>query len=83
MTEHSTGGPPWLTAEQLVDWQAVVALMMTLPGALDAQLKRDAGINTFEYHVLAGLAERPDGSMTMGELALLTRVSPSRLSHAV
>jgi DNA-binding MarR family transcriptional regulator len=82
MTEQP-GGPQWLTAEQLENWQAVVALLMTLPGALDAQLKREAGINTFEYHVLAGLADRPNGSMAMGELALLTQVSPSRLSHAV
>ena len=47
MTEQP-GGPQWLTAEQLENWQAVVALLMTLPGALDAQLKREAGINTFE-----------------------------------
>lgn len=83
MTEQPGGDQPWLTSDQLEDWRSVVALLMTLPGALDAQLKRDAGVNTFEYHVLAGLADRPDGSMAMGELALLTQVSPSRLSHAV
>lgn len=60
-----------------------MTLLMTLPPALDAQLKRDAGVNTFEYHILVALADRPDRSLTMGELALLTQGSPSRLSHAV
>lgn len=78
-----SGEPAWLTAEQLVDWRSVMAMLMTLPPALDAQLKRDAGMNTFEYHILVALADRPDASMSMGELALLTQASPSRLSHAV
>ena len=56
---------------------------MTLPAALDAQLKRDTGLNTYDYHVLAGLADRPDGTMGMGELAAFSQGSPSRLSHAV
>lgn len=83
MTEPESGDPRWLTEDQLRSWQAVVALTMTLPAALDAQLKRDTGLNSFDYHVLAGLADRPDGSMGMGELALLSQGSPSRLSHAV
>lgn len=77
------GDPLWLTPEQLDHWRSVMALLMTLPSALDAQLKQDAGINTFEYHVLVRLGDREDGSMSMGELAQLTQGSPSRLSHAV
>jgi DNA-binding MarR family transcriptional regulator len=83
MSVPERGDPPWLTEDQLRSWQAIMGLIMTLPAAIDAQLKRDTGLNTFEYHVLAGLAERPDGSMGMGELALLSQGSPSRLSHAV
>ena len=83
MTNPVDGDPHWLTDGQLRSWQAVVALTMTLPAALDAQLKRDTGLNVFDYHVLAGLADRPDGSMGMGELATLSQGSPSRLSHAV
>lgn len=75
--------PEWLTPEQLGHWRSVMALLMTLPSALDAQLKQDAGINTFEYHVLVRLEDCSDGSMGMGELAALTQGSPSRLSHAV
>ena len=40
-----------------------MALMMTLPSALDCQLKRDAGMNVFEYHVLAALSDAPDRTL--------------------
>lgn len=75
--------PPWLTPEQQCHWRSIMAMLMTLPSALDTQLKQDAGINTFEYHVLVRLEACPGGSMAMGELAQVTQGSPSRLSHAV
>lgn len=73
----------WLSPEELRDWKALIALMMTLPAALDAQLKRDSGLNTFEYHVLARLSEVPARSLPMSDLAIVSQGSPSRLSHAV
>ncbi|MBP8918869.1 MAG: MarR family transcriptional regulator [Micropruina sp.] len=83
MSEQTSREPRWLTDEQSRDWQSVMALLMTLPPALDAQLRRDAGLNSFEYHILVRLADRPDGTLGMGELAAHTQGSPSRLSHAV
>lgn len=74
---------PWLDDDQLHDWMSVVGLMMTLPLALDSQLKRDTGLNGFEYHVLGALADSPMGALPMSELASMSRSSPSRLSHAV
>ena len=74
---------PWLDEDQLRDWKSLIALVMTLPAALDAQLKRDTGLNMFEYHVLAALAEAPNGAIPMSDLAGLSQGSPSRLSHAV
>jgi DNA-binding MarR family transcriptional regulator len=89
-TETTTGGdgvaeydPPWLTPDQQRDWRALIALVMTLPTALDAQLKRDAGVNSFEYHVLAALSEAPDRTRFMSDLAALAQGSLSRISHAV
>ena len=79
----SEGDPAWLTREQLQDWLAVLALTQALPAALDTQLKRDAGINGFEYHVLATLSQAPEHSMHMSQLAVLAQGSQSRLSHAV
>lgn len=80
---EQTSEPRWLTDEQLRDWQSLMALLMTMPPALDAQLKRDSGLNSFEYHVLAGLSDQPSGRLGMGELSAYTQGSPSRLSHAV
>lgn len=83
MTDESAEDPPWLSETQLASWQSLMLLVMTLPAALDAQLKRDTGLNTFDYHVLAALADSPDRAMGMGELASMSQGSPSRLSHAV
>ncbi len=75
--------PRWLDAEERQTWLALVAMMIRLPGALDAQLQRDAGISHFEYQVLAVLSEAPERTMRMSELALLTEGSLPRLSQVV
>ncbi|MBI4900731.1 MAG: MarR family transcriptional regulator [Actinobacteria bacterium] len=74
---------PWLAPDELRDWKWLMALLETLPSALDAQLKRDAGLNTFEYLVLAGLSEAPDRALPLSLLATFAQGSLSRLSHAV
>jgi DNA-binding MarR family transcriptional regulator len=83
MSQRVEDATPWLSDAQVEDWKAVVALLTTLPAALDAQLKRDAGMNLYEYNVLVALSERPQGEIPMSDLARLTQSSPSRLSHAV
>lgn len=83
MTQPGPDATPWLSGDQLDDWRAVMALVMTLPAALDAQLKRDSGMTLFEYHVLAALSESPHEEAPMSDLARLSQSSPSRLSHAV
>ena len=60
-----------------------MGMLTMLPAALDAQLKRDAGLNLFEYHVLVQLAEAHDRRLPMAALACAAQGSPSRLSHAV
>ena len=86
-TDPATGaGPddvPWLSADQQRDWRSLIALLTTLPAALDAQLKRDAGVNSFEYHVLASLSAAPDRTVVLSDLATLAQGSLSRLSHAI
>lgn len=73
--------PVWLDTEERSTWLSLLAMMMLLPSALDAQLQRDAGLTFFEYMVLALLAEQPERRMCMSELAAVTNGSPSRLSH--
>ncbi len=83
MSAEQNDDVPWLTVDQLDDWKALMALLMALPPALDAQVKRDAGLNLFEYHVLAALSASPDRALLLSELARLAQGSMSRMSHAV
>ena len=73
----------WLSDEQQAAWRPLVALLLRLPAALDAELQRDAGINHFDYLVLSGLSEAPDRTLRMSELAAMANSSMSRLSHVV
>jgi YD repeat-containing protein len=83
MTAHADTDVPWLAIDQLDDWKSIVGLVMTLPAALDTQLKRDAGMNLFEYHLLVALERAERHALPMSDLAATVRSSPSRLSHAV
>lgn len=73
----------WLDAEEQRTWRAFLAAVQLLDGALDRQLRRDAGMPLAYYQVLAMLSEAPAGSLRMSELAAATSASQSRLSHAV
>jgi DNA-binding MarR family transcriptional regulator len=73
----------WLSDEQQAAWRPLVALLLRLPAALDAQLQRDAGVNHFDYLVLSGLSEAPGRTLRMSELAAMANSSMSRLSHVV
>lgn len=73
----------WLTTEQQEQWRALFGLLSTLPSAIDAQLKRDAGVNAYEYQVLAALSQSPDHTIGLSVLAEEARGSLSRLSHAL
>jgi DNA-binding MarR family transcriptional regulator len=75
--------PRWLDDAEMAAWLPLVRVVTLLPQALDRQLREDAGISHVYYQVLAMLSAAPDGSLRMSELARITAVSPSRLSHAV
>lgn len=73
----------WLNPEEARTWRALVAVVILLPGALDAQLMRDSGLSQFEYGALALLSEAPDRTLRMSQLAALNDSSLSRLSHVI
>lgn len=73
---------PWLDDDEQRTWLALVGLVIRLPAALDAQLRRDAGLSHFDYQVLAVLSAASDHTMAMKDLAGSTEGSLSRLSHA-
>jgi len=62
---------------------ALAKTLVRLPTALDAQLRRDAGISHFEYQVLALLSEAPGRTLRMSALATLAGGSLPRLSQVV
>jgi DNA-binding MarR family transcriptional regulator len=73
--------PRWLGPDERATWLALAGVLEMLPGALDGQLQRDAGLTFFEYMVLAMLSEQPDRTLRMSQLAAVTNGSLSRLSH--
>ena len=75
--------PRWLDAEESQAWRALASTLVRLPAALDAQLRRDAGLSHFEYQVLALLSEAPGRTLRMSALATLAGSSLPRLSQVV
>jgi len=79
----ATEEPRWLDAEETQAWRTLAKTMVRLPAALDAQLRRDAGISHFEYDVLALLSEAPGRTLRMSALAMSAEGSLPRLSQVV
>ena len=75
--------PRWLSDEEMTAWVRLVAVVELLPGVLDGQLRRDAALTHFDYHVLAMLSEAPQRTLRMTELATRTNATLPRLSHVV
>ncbi len=75
--------PRWLSDEEMAAWVRLVAVVELLPGVLDGQLRRDAGLTHFDYLVLAMLSEAPRHTLRMTELSTRTNATLSRLSHVV
>src|SRR5919112_4725616 len=73
----------WLTDDERVAWVRLAAVLELLPGVLDTQLRRDAGLSHFEYFVLAMLSEAPGRTLRMTSLAQRTNATLPRLSHVV
>lgn len=75
--------PQWLTPAEMSAWRRFIAVVELAPGALDAQLQRDAELTHFEYFTLAMLSEAPERTLRMTTLAAETNSTLSRLSHVV
>ncbi len=73
----------WLDSDEQRTWRAYLNAHRLLLDAVDAQLRRDSGMPHAYYEILVRLSDTPDRAMRMAELADATRVSASRLSHAI
>jgi DNA-binding MarR family transcriptional regulator len=73
----------WLTEDEQATWRAFLHATTLLEDHLDRQLQRDAGMPHMYYALLSTLSETPQRRMRMTELAEQTKITRSRLSHAV
>jgi DNA-binding MarR family transcriptional regulator len=73
----------WLNDEELAAWVRLAAVLELLPGVLDSQLRRDAGLTHFDYYALAMLSEAPERTLRMTSLAAQTNATLPRLSHVI
>lgn len=83
--DHTAGpaAPRWLNADEDRAWRAYLQASALLADHLDQQLQRDSGIPHTYYALLAWLSEAPGRAMRMTELAEHSKITRSRLSHAV
>jgi DNA-binding MarR family transcriptional regulator len=73
----------WLSAQEKEAWTGLVSLVLLLPGRLESDLMRRAGLTLFEYLTLSHISEVPGRKLRMGDLAYLASGSPSRLSNVI
>ncbi|MGW4064554.1 MarR family winged helix-turn-helix transcriptional regulator [Amycolatopsis sp. NPDC004747] len=74
---------PWLGEDEQRAWINLVKVLLTLPGALESQLLRDADLTLLGYMILARLSRVPGESLRMSEIAEMANGSLPRISHAV
>ncbi|WP_433211774.1 MarR family winged helix-turn-helix transcriptional regulator [Dactylosporangium sp. CS-047395] len=73
----------WLDDEEQAAWRAFYSATTLLIDRLDRELQHEAGMPHAYYEILVVLSEAEGRSLRMSELAVQTRSSRSRLSHAV
>ncbi|MBQ0986334.1 MarR family transcriptional regulator [Streptomyces sp. F63] len=83
MTTAPGGESRRLSDEEQRTWQAYLHATALLDDHLDRQLQRDAGMPHVYYGLLAELSAAPERRMRMTELARNSKITRSRLSHAV
>ncbi|GAA4050055.1 MarR family winged helix-turn-helix transcriptional regulator [Arthrobacter methylotrophus] len=82
-TAQAVSEPRWLSEDEQAVWIALASMALRLPGALDAQLQRDAGLSHFEYAVMSALSESPERTLRMSKLAVMAEAMLPRLSQVV
>ena len=73
----------WLAEDERRAWINLAKVLLTLPGALESQLLRDADLTLLGYMILARLSVVPGESLRMSEIAEMANGSLPRISHAV
>jgi DNA-binding MarR family transcriptional regulator len=73
----------WLTRDEQEIWRAYMTATVQFSAYIDRQLRRESGMPLAYYEILVKLSEADGRCLRMSELAVASRSSRSRLSHAV
>ena len=80
MPEQNATAPRWLNPAEMKAWRSYIIASRRLLEVLDNDLEgHDLSIP--DYEILAQLSDAPDRRLRMSELASITLLSRSRLSH--
>jgi DNA-binding MarR family transcriptional regulator len=82
-TKQTRPRPRWLNEAEHTAWMELLRVFVSIPAALEGQMRRDSGLGVYEYRILSVLAEQRSRTMGLKQLAAVTDGSLSRLSHAV
>jgi len=78
--EPNKGEPKWLTPTEMAAWRRYIVASRRLLEALDTDLDQH-DLTMADYEILAQLSDAPERRMRMAELAEISMLSRSRLSH--
>ena len=80
MPQEDATAPQWLNPAEMKAWRSYIIASRHLIEALDSDLV-DHDLSMPDYEILAQLSDAPDRRLRMSELAEITLLSRSRLSH--
>ena len=83
VVSSSAAGTRWLNDDEQEAWRAYLEATLLLFDALERKMQQDSGMPHAYYEILVRLSESDGHNMRMSELAVQTRSSRSRLSHAI
>ena len=80
MPSQNATAPAWLNPAEMKAWRSYIIASRRLLEALDNDLDGH-DLSMPDYEILAQLSDAPDRRLRMSELAAITLLSRSRLSH--
>lgn len=80
MPEQNATAPQWLNPAEMKAWRSYIIASRHLLEALDTDLNGH-DLSMPDYEILAQLSDAPERRLRMSELAEITLLSRSRLSH--
>lgn len=71
----------WLDEDEAAAWRALLTLVQRGFPEIERDLRANHNMLPVHYHILVTLAEAPDGTLRLSELAHAADLSQSRLTH--